>query len=62
MAEDKGLFTYYVITGDLKNLVPYGHKELWRPEAANRSSCDLKDVVASSHNQLWPPLAAKFRL
>ena len=23
--------TYYVIIGDTKNLVPFGHKELWQP-------------------------------
>ena len=25
---NKGTFTYYVIMCDLKNLVPFGHKEL----------------------------------
>ena len=57
-----GTFTYYVIICDLWNLVPFGHKELWRPLAANRGSCDFKDVVASGHNQLWRPPVAKFRL
>ena len=54
--------TYYVIIGDLKNLVPFGHKELWRPLAANGGCCDLNNVVASGHNQLWRPLVAKFHL
>ena len=58
----KGTFKYYVIICDLKNLVPFGHKELWRPLAANRGSCDFKDVVAFGHNQLWRPPVAKFRL
>ena len=56
---NKGTFTYYVIICDLKNLVPFGHKELWRPLAANRGSCDLKDVVAHGHNQLWRPPVEK---
>ena len=42
--------------------MPFGHKELWRPLAANRGSCDFKDVVAYGHNQLWRPLVAKLRL
>ena len=58
----KGTLTYYVIICDLNNLVPFGHKELWWPLAANRGSCDLKYVVAYGHNQLWQPLIAKFRL
>ena len=53
-----GTFTYYVVNCDLNNLVPSGHKELWRPVAANRGFCDLKIVVAYSHDQLWrPPVA-----
>ncbi len=51
----KGTFTYYVIICDLKNLVPFGHKKLWRPLAANKGSCDLNNVVAYGHNQLWRP-------
>ena len=47
-----GLFTYYLIICDLKNLVPSGHKELWRPLAANKGSCNLKNIVAYGHNQL----------
>ena len=39
---DKGTFPHYVIIGDLMNLVLLGQKELWRPLAANRSSCDFK--------------------
>ena len=56
----KVTFTYYVIIFDLKNLVPFGHKELWRPLAANRDSCDFIDVVAYGHNQLWRLTVAKF--
>ena len=59
---NKGKFTYYVIICDLKNLVPFGHKELYRPLAAKRGYCDSKDVVTSGHNQLWQPPAARFRL
>ena len=61
-SEAKGTFTYYVIICDLKNLVSFGHKELWRPLAANRGFCDFKDVVAYGHNQLWRPPVAKLRL
>ena len=43
---------YYVIICDYKNLVPFWHKELWRPLAANTGFCDLLDVVAYGHNQL----------
>ena len=49
-------------TYDIKNLVAFGHKQSWRPPAANRGSCDFNDVVAFGHNQLWRPPAAKFRL
>ena len=57
-----GIFTYYVIIWDLKNLVPFGHKELWRPLTANRGYCAFKDVVTSGHNELWRHMAAKFPL
>ena len=58
----KGTFKYYVTFCDFKNLVAFGHKQSWRPPAANRGSCDFNDVVASGHNQLWRPPAAKFCL
>ena len=58
----KGLFTYYVIIYDLKNLVAFGHKQSWRPLAANKGSSDSSDAVAIGHNQLWRPLAAKLCL
>ena len=57
-----GTFTYFVIICAFKNIVPFGHKELWRPLAANGGSCDLKDVVTFGHNQLWRPPTAKFHL
>ena len=34
----KGTFLYYVIICDLKNIVPFGHKELWQPLVAIRGS------------------------
>ena len=48
-------------TCDLESLVASGHKEIWRPPAANMCFCDFKDVVAFGNNQLWRPLAAKFQ-
>ena len=39
-----------------------GHKNIWRPPAANMGFCDLKDVVAFGNNQLWRPPVAKFLL
>ena len=47
---------------DIKNLVAFGHKQSWRPLAANRGSFDFNDDVAYGHNQLWRPTAAKFLL
>ena len=46
--------TYYI-----ESLVAYGHKNIWRPPAANMGFCDFKNVVAFGNNQLWRPLAAK---
>ena len=39
-----GSFTYYVIICELENLVPFGHKELWRPPVTIMGSSDFKDV------------------
>ena len=58
----KGAFLYYVVISDINNLMPFGHKELWRPLATNSGSCDFKDAVAYARNQLWRPPIAKFRL
>ena len=44
--------TYYVFICNLKNLVPFGLKELWRPLAVKRGYCDFK------HKELLRPLAA----
>ena len=34
----KGTFKYYVTFSDFKNLVAFGHKQLWRPPAAKMGS------------------------
>ena len=49
----------FVGTCDLESLVVYGHKQIWRPPAANMGFCEFKDVIAFGNNQLWRPLAAK---
>ena len=46
----------FVGTCDLERIVASGHKQLWRPPAANMGFCDFKDVVAFGNNQLWRPL------
>ena len=43
---------------DFKNVVDSGHKQLWRPPAANMILCDLKNVVAPGQKQ---PMAAFVR-
>ena len=51
----------FVGTCDLASLVASGHKEIWRPPAANMGFCDFKDVVAFGNNQVWRPLATKVK-
>ena len=47
-----GFKSFILAFFDFKNLVAFGHKQSWRPQAANRGFCEFNDVVAFGHNQL----------
>ena len=59
-AAEAGLFAYYVIICDFKNIRPQTIMAASGNE--HGGSCNFNDVVAFDHNQLRRPPAAKFRL
>ena len=59
-AAEAGLFAYYVIICDFKNIRPQTIMAASGNE--HGGSCNFNDVVAFDHNQLRRPPVAKFRL
>ena len=57
-----GTLTHYVIICALENILPFRHRELWRPLAANVGSCDFNDVASYIYSEPWWPLAEEIRI